>query len=61
MYEIKWKLGIQDQSTINLIGEVKDFESLHILEENLKKTNLFLNSSITQQQDLHFNFNLILL
>jgi hypothetical protein len=56
IHEIRWKLGVDNPSIINLIGEVNDFDSLHIFEENLKKTNLFL--LVPQQQDLHFNFNL---
>ncbi len=54
--EMRWKLGIDAPSFINLIGEVTDFDSLHLFEESLKKSNLFV--SIPQQQDIHFNFNL---
>jgi hypothetical protein len=60
IHEIKWKLKTQDQigDSLFLIGEVKDFDSLHLLEESLKKSNLFTN--ITPQQDLQFNFHLFI-
>lgn len=57
--EMRWKLGTENPSVLTLIGSVNDFDSLHLLEESLKKSNLFL--SIPQQQDLHFNFNLTIL
>lgn len=57
--EMKWKLGIDASTSLILTGEVADFDSLHLLEESLKKSNLFVQ--ITPQQDLHFNFNLVLI
>lgn len=54
--EMRWKLGSDGPSNLSLIGEVSDFDSLHLFEESLKKSNLFV--TIPQQQDLHFNFNL---
>jgi hypothetical protein len=54
--EIRWKLGIDAPSNLNILGSVADFDSLHIFEENLRQSNLFL--LVPQQQDLHFNFNL---
>lgn len=58
IHELRWKLGIDDPTTISLQGEVGDFDSLHLLEESLRKSNLF--KDVLPQQDLHFNFNLIL-
>ena len=55
--EMRWKLGIDTPTTVTLIGEVADFDSLHLFEESLKKSSLFV--TIPQQQDLHFNFNLM--
>lgn len=57
--EMKWKLGIDSPTSLTLTGEVADFDSLHLLEESLKKSNLFVQ--ITPQQDRHFNFNLVLI
>ena len=57
--EMRWKLGIENPDNLTLIGEVSDFDSLHLFEESLKKSNLF--TTIPQQQDLHFNFNLTVL
>lgn len=54
--EMRWKLGSDTPSIISLMGEVADFDSLHLFEESLKKSNLFI--TVPQQQDLHFNFNL---
>lgn len=58
--EIKWKLKNQDGSadSLSIIGAVKDFDSLHWLEESLKKSNLF--TEIPPQQDLQFSFNLFI-
>jgi hypothetical protein len=54
--EMRWKLGTDSPSNLILIGEVSDFDSLHLFEESLKKSNLFI--TIPQQQDINFNFNL---
>lgn len=54
--EMRWKLGTESPSIITLIGSVSDFDSLHLFEESLKKSDLFV--TVPQQQDLHFNFNL---
>jgi hypothetical protein len=54
--EMRWKLGTESPSNLILVGEVADFDSLHLFEESLRKSNLFV--TIPQQQDLHFNFNL---
>jgi len=54
--EMRWKLDSEAPSNLILIGHLADFDSLHLFEESLKKSNLFV--TIPQQQDLHFNFNL---
>ena len=60
-HEIKWKLKGPDNrhDSLYLIGEVKDFDSLHILEDSLKKSNLFVD--VATQQDLQFNFHLLIM
>ena len=58
-FEIRWKLGGEGAlSGLSLLGRVADFDSLHNLEIALKNLNLFV--SVPQQQDLNFNFNLII-
>lgn len=60
IYEMKWQTenGLNPE-LLNISGEVKDFNALRILEEKLKKSNLF--NLIPQQQDLRFNLNLVVL
>lgn len=60
IYEMKWHAenGLNPE-LLNITGEVKDFNALRILEEKLKKSNLF--NLIPQQQDLRFNLNLVVL
>ena len=57
IHEIKWKNDINSEyNNLVLIGEVLDFNSLHLLEEGLKSSNLFVN--IKQAQDIKFIYNL---
>lgn len=57
IHEIKWKNDINSEhNNLIIIGEVLDFNSLHLLEEGLKLSNLFVN--IKQAQDIKFTYNL---
>lgn len=60
-HEVKWKLKGPDAryDSLYLNGEVKDFDSLHLLEDSLKKSNLFVD--VPTQQDLQFNFHLLVM
>jgi hypothetical protein len=56
--EIKWKSGSSNYDTVSISGVVADFTSLRVLEDNLKKSSIFI--SIPQQQDLRFSFGSLL-
>ena len=54
--DFKWKKKEDGVETVYLEGSVDDWESLNLLEENLKNTEIF--EEITQSEDINFSYNL---
>lgn len=54
--DFKWKKKEDEVETVYLEGSVDDWESLNLLEENLKNTEIF--EEITQSEDINFSYNL---
>ena len=54
--EMRWKKKENENDILLIQGSVGDWDSLFLLEECLKKTDLFLE--VPQAQDLNFSYNL---
>ena len=57
--EFRWKKKENENDILSIQGSVGDWDSLYLLEECLKKTEIF--SEIPQAQDLNFFYNLIII